>query len=76
MTLMLCAAPYTIGWLLIMLTRSTNARAFLPLLYIGRVFTGVGVGWTNGAVPCYVAELSPGPLSGTTLWDYLVLVLD
>ena len=64
MTLMLCAAPYTIGWLLIMLTRSTNGRAFLPLLYIGRFFTGVGVGWTNGAVPCYVAELSPGPLRG------------
>ena len=64
MTLMLCAAPYTIGWLLIMLTRSTNGRAFLPLLYIGRFFTGVGVGWTNGVVPCYVAELSPGPLRG------------
>ena len=64
MTLMLCAAPYTIGWLLIMLTRSTNGRAFLPILYIGRFFTGVGVGWTNGSVPCYVAELSPSPLRG------------
>ena len=47
-----------------MLTRSTNGRAFLPLLYIGRFFTGVGVGWTNGSVPCYVAELSPSPLRG------------
>ena len=64
MTLVLCAAPYTIGWLLIMLTRSTNGYAFLPLLYSGRFFTGVGVGWTNGSVPCYVAELSPGPLRG------------
>ena len=64
MTLMLCAAPYTIGWLLIMLTRLTNGRAFLPLLYSGRFFTGVGVGWTNGSVPCYIAELSPGSLRG------------
>ena len=64
MALMLCAVPYTVGWLLIMLTRSTNGRAFLPLLYIGRFFTGIGVGYTNGAVPCYVAELSPSALRG------------
>jgi len=64
MALMLCAFPHTIGWLLIMLTPLTDGRAFLPLLYIGRFFTGVGLGYTNGAVPCYVAELSPSPLRG------------
>ena len=64
MTLMLCTAPYITGWLLIMLTRLTDSHAFLPLLYTGRFFTGVGVGWTNGSVPCYVAELSPSPLRG------------
>ena len=64
MALTLCAVPYAVGWLLIMLTRSTNGRAFLPLLYIGRFFTGIGVGYTNGAVPCYVAELSPSVFRG------------
>ena len=64
MALTLCAVPYTVGWLLIMLTRTTNGRAFLPLLYIGRFFTGVGVGYTNGSVPCYVAELSPSVFRG------------
>ena len=64
MTLMLCATPYAIGWLLIMLTRSTNGRAFLPLLYIGRFFTGVGMGWANISAPCYIAEISPSALRG------------
>ena len=64
MALMLCALPYTVGWLLIILSRSTNGRTFLTLLYIGRFFTGVGVGYTNGSVPCYVAELSPSAFRG------------
>ena len=64
MTLMLCVAPCAVGWLLIMLTRLTNGPAFLPLLYIGRFFTGVGVGYINGSVPCYVAELSTSTLRG------------
>ena len=64
MAVTLCAVPYVVGWLLIMLTRSTNGRAFLPLLYIGRFFTGVGAGYANGSVPCYVAELSPSAFRG------------
>ena len=64
MALMICVAPYTVGWLLIIFSRSTNGHAFLPILYIGRFFTGVGVGYTNGSVPCYVAELSPSALRG------------
>ena len=64
MALMLCVAPCAVGWLLIMLSHSTDGRAFLPLLYIGRFFTGVGVGYTNGSVPCYIAELSPSTLRG------------
>ena len=64
MALMFCAIPYATGWLLIILTRSTTGRAFLPILYIGRFLTGVGVGYTNGAVPLYASELSPSALRG------------
>ena len=64
MTLMICVIPFTIGWILIMLTHLTNGYAFLPILYAGRFFTGVGLGWANAGVPCYVAELSPSALRG------------
>ena len=64
MALMFCVVPYTTGWLLIILTRSTTGRAFLPILYIGRFFTGIGVGYTNAAVPLYASELSPSALRG------------
>ena len=74
MTLMLCVAPCTVGWLLIIFSRSTNGRAFLPILYIGRFFTGVGVGCTNGSVPCYVAELSPSALRGLFVGMFAVYV--
>ena len=63
-TLMICVIPFTIGWLLIMLTRLVNGYAFLPMLYAGRFFTGFGLGWANAGVPCYVAELSPSALRG------------
>ena len=63
-TLMICVIPFTIGWLLIMLTRLVNGYAFLLVLYTGRFFTGFGLGWANAGVPCYVAELSPSALRG------------
>ena len=63
-TLMICVIPFTIGWLLIMLTRLVNGYAFLLMLYTGRFFTGFGLGWANAGVPCYVAELSPSALRG------------
>ena len=64
MALMLCVAPCTVGWVLIILSRLISSSAFLPILYIGRFFTGVGIGHANSSVPCYVAELSPGALRG------------
>ena len=64
MTLMVCVIPFTIGWLLIMLTRLVNGYAFLLILYAGHFFTGFGLGWANAGVPCYVAELSPSALRG------------
>ena len=64
MALMFCAIPYATGWLLIILTRLTTGRAFLPILYIGRFFTGAGMGYATTSVPLYVAELSPYALRG------------
>ena len=63
-TLMICAIPFTLGWLLIMLTRLISGHAFLPTLYAGRFLTGFGLGWANAGVPCYAAELSPSALRG------------
>jgi len=64
MALMFCALPYTIGWLLIILTRLTTGQSFLPVLYIGRFFTGAGMGYATTSVPLYVAELAPHALRG------------
>ncbi|XP_065883670.1 solute carrier family 2, facilitated glucose transporter member 8-like [Dysidea avara] len=64
MALMFCAIPYTTGWLLIILTRLATGRAFLPILYIGRFFTGAGMGYATTSVPLYVAELAPYALRG------------
>ena len=64
MALMSCTVPYIIGWLLIMMTRAITGYAFLPVLYIGRFLTGVGLGFSITGVPCYVAELSPRALRG------------
>ena len=32
---------------------------FLPVLYLGRFLTGVGLSFSITGVPCYVAKLSP-----------------
>ena len=51
-----------------------NGPIFLPLLYIGRFFTGVGVGWTNRAI---MLQSCHRVLSEVCLWGYLrdVIVL-
>lgn len=64
MALMISTVPYITGWLLIMMTRAISGHAFLPVLYIGRFLTGVGLGFSITGVPCYVAELSPKALRG------------
>jgi len=74
MALIFCALPFTTGWLLIMLTRSTTGPAFLPILYIGRFLTGVGVGYANAAVPLYTSELSPSALRGLFVGFFSIFV--
>ena len=64
MTLMISVVPYASGWVLIMVTCVITGYAFLPVLYVGRFFTGVGLGFSMTGVPCYVAELSPCALRG------------
>eukprot|EP00899_Mesostigma_viride_P015340 jgi/Mesvir1/23807/Mv10620-RA.1 len=51
--------PFTLGWLLV----ATAKEA--PLLLVGRVATGVGVGIVSLAVPVYLAEIAPAHLRGT-----------
>ena len=50
LSIILCSVPYTIGWLLIILTVETDNSAFKPLLFTGRFILGVGVGWTTTSV--------------------------
>ena len=50
LSIILCSIPYTIGWLLIIITVATDDPAFKPLLYTGRFILGVGVGWTTTSV--------------------------
>ena len=44
----LCSIPYTIGWLLIVVTvKFTNSPAFRPIMFSGRFIVGLSVGWTS-----------------------------
>jgi len=47
LSIILCSIPYTIGWLLIVLTVATDGPVFRPLLFTGRFVLGIGVGWTS-----------------------------
>ena len=47
LSIILCSIPYTIGWLLIILTLTTDGPFFRPLLFTGRFILGIGVGWTS-----------------------------
>ena len=47
LSIILCSIPYTIGWLLIILTVATDGPVFRPLLFTGRFVLGIGVGWTS-----------------------------
>lgn len=51
-SLMINAIPYTVGWLINICTTEVF------LLYIGRLFTGLGVGISSISVPIYIAEVS------------------
>ena len=51
LSIILCSIPYTIGWLLIVVTvKFTNSPAFRPLMFSGRFILGVSVGWISFCV--------------------------
>ena len=50
LSIILSSVPYTIGWLLIILTVTTDNPAFRPLMFTGRFVLGLGVGWTTISV--------------------------
>ncbi|XP_065901350.1 uncharacterized protein [Dysidea avara] len=64
LSIILCCIPYTFGWLIVVLTVSTDGPAFRPLLYIGRFVVGVAAGWTTVCCNAYVAEASPSRYRG------------
>ena len=45
LTLMICALPYVAGWVLLATCEA------VPLLYIGRILTGLGAGMTSLVTP-------------------------
>lgn len=48
LSIILCNIPYTVGWLLIVMTvRFTDSPAFRPLMFSGRFIVGLSVGWTS-----------------------------
>ena len=49
--MVLSSIPLTIGWLLILIARITTGPLFRPLLFVGRIISGVGVGGISLAVP-------------------------
>ena len=50
-TMVLCGFPFTIGWLLILITNGMTGDSFKPLLYAGRIITGLGIGSVSLVVP-------------------------
>ena len=57
-TIMLCVVPFVLGWLLISFAQN------IPMLYSGRIITGMGCGAVSLAVPVssYVPFYVPSPL--------------
>ena len=50
-TMILSSIPFTIGWLLILITSGITGPIFRPLLFAGRLITGVGIGSMSVVVP-------------------------
>ena len=49
--MVLSSGPFTIGWLLILITSGITGPIFRPLLFAGRLITGVGIGSMSVVVP-------------------------
>ncbi|KAK9352254.1 general substrate transporter [Lipomyces doorenjongii] len=68
--LMWSSAVFLIGCILCLLPGVANG---LAVLYVGRVFVGLGVGATSNLGPIYISEIAPPPIRGQLLAMYDVL---
>ncbi|KAK9366886.1 general substrate transporter [Lipomyces kononenkoae] len=68
--LMLSSGVFLIGCILCMLPGVARG---LAVLYVGRVFVGLGVGATSNLGPIYISEIAPPPIRGQLLAMYDVL---
>jgi len=50
LSIILCCVPYTIGWLLIVLTVAFDGPLVRPFLFIGRFVLGIAAGWSSVSV--------------------------
>ncbi len=57
-TIMTCAIPFVVGWLIIAAVNNYIA------LYMGRILTGIGLGMATLSVPLYIAETSSKDMRG------------
>ena len=69
-SLMVFSVTCTIGWLLIILTSLTNGSIFRILIFAGRFFGGVGVGFASLCAP-----VSKQTKSSNTKYFYLTPTL-
>jgi len=66
--LLLLSLPFSLGWLSILIPATTDKHhpAFtVPLLYLGRVLTGLASGASGVIAPTYLAEIAPPKQRGT-----------
>ena len=51
LTMVMCGLPFTIGWLLVLITDGITGPLFRPLIFTGRFFIGMGIGIASLSVP-------------------------
>lgn len=57
-TLLLGAIPFIIGWILVIVAKS------LPMLYVARIFSGLGYGVVYTVAPMYTGEIATNEVRG------------
>ena len=50
-TLVMCSVPFTVGWLIILITEEITGPLYRPVLFLGRFITGIGIGSASLVVP-------------------------
>lgn len=69
---MLCSAPLTVGWFLIMISSDLTGPLFRPVLFAGRFVNGMGIGGIMLIVPvskCVVSYLTEPKMLSIEIGD-------